>query len=479
MRYAPGCHLAVLLFLAGSLNTVVPDSARANDQPPGQDRKDELAAQRGRELFSRQWVPDDPRSRGGDGLGPVYNERSCLNCHDQGGPGGAGSADKNIELITPASSELAGNNDQGFFYYAFSYSFGSDGFEYHFGDPNRDRDRNQGRNRKNLAAKPPIVADLVQIHPGFRHAPSVVLHRYGNDNDYRTWREWVLGKHGSIAFRTSQRNPTPLFGMGRIDAIPDDVIEAAARHRQPGVHGRVSRLPDGRVGRFGWKAQTATLREFILSAASVEMGLELPGHSQAADPRIPPLAAPGLDLNQDDCDALIAYVRALPSPVIETPADAKTVRAIRSGRSVFRAIGCAACHVQKLGSVDGIYSDLLLHEMAPELSDTGLYGAFVANLNGAAALPAPPAAAQVGKADRVPARLEEWRTPPLWGLRDSFPYLHDGRAATIEQAILMHGGEAAASAQRYRQLSPRERSLLELFLLSLSAPPQGDNLARK
>src|SRR5947209_7647081 len=54
----------------------------------------------GRELFARAWVPDDSRSRGGDGLGPVYNERSCLACHDQGGPGGGGAADKNIEIIT-------------------------------------------------------------------------------------------------------------------------------------------------------------------------------------------------------------------------------------------------------------------------------------------------------------------------------------------------------------------------------------------
>jgi CxxC motif-containing protein (DUF1111 family) len=66
--------------------------------------------------------------------------------------------------------------------------------------------------------------------------------------------------------------------------------------------------------------------------------------------------------------------------------------------------------------------------------------------------------------------VEEWRTPPLWGLRDSAPYLHDGRAGTIDEAIRLHGGEAAASAQRYRQLTPREQSLLQSFLLSLAAP---------
>lgn len=475
MRYAPGSRLTALLFLVGLLTVPTPGGARADDPPPGQARRVELAARRGRELFARQWLPDDARSRGGDGLGPVYNERSCLNCHDQGGPGGAGPADKNIELITPAAQALDGAGNPGFFYYAFSYSFGPNGFEYHFGDPKLDRD--QGGKP---AAKAPIAAELAQIHPGFRNAPSVVLHRYGGDNDYRTWREWVLGKHGSIAFRTSQRNPPPLFGTGLIDAIPDQVIEAAARHHQPGVRGRASKLPDGRIGRFGWKAQTATLSEFILNAAAVELGLESPGHAQAADPRIPPLAAPGLDLNKDDGDALIAYVRTLPAPVVEPPIDARTARAVRSGKAVFRSLGCASCHVQKLGSVNGIHSDLLLHEMSPELSDTGLYGAFLADPNPPAALAPPGRAGQAaGKGDFAPAKLEEWRTPPLWGLRDSFPYMHDGRAATIDQAIRMHGGEAAAAAQRYRQLPARDRGLLESFLLSLAAPPQGDNLARK
>jgi CxxC motif-containing protein (DUF1111 family) len=464
MKIAPCLRLAILTASVGWV--------QANDQPPKQVRAADPAPGRGRELFARQWVPDDPRSRGGDGLGPVYNERSCLNCHDQGGPGGGGSADKNIELITPGSPVLGGAGNPGFFYYAFSFNYGSNGFAYHFGDPKGGADRN-------APANPPILAELVQIHPGFRNAPSVVLHRYGNDRDYRNWREWVLGKHGSISFRTSQRNPSPLFGLGLVDAIADDVIEAGARHRSPGwpgVHGRVSRLPDGRIGRYGWKAQTATLREFVLSAAAVELGLEVPGHAQAADPRIPPLAAPGPDMDKNECDALIAYVRSLPAPRAEIPADLRVSRAIKAGKAVFKSIGCAACHVPKLGSVDGLYSDLLLHEMSPELSDTGLYGAFLAAPR---ELAPPPKAGQGGRADRAPARLEEWRTPPLWGLRDSFPYLHDGRAATIDQAILMHGGEAAASAHRYRQLAPRERSQLELFLLSLAAPPAGDNLARK
>ena len=66
------------------------------------------------------------------------------------------------------------------------------------------------------------------------------------------------------------------------------------------------------------------------------------------------------------------------------------------------------------------------------------------------------------------ATSQEWRTPPLWGLRDSAPYLHDGRAATVDQAIALHGGQGAAAAQRYAQLSARRKRQLDAFLLSLS-----------
>jgi CxxC motif-containing protein (DUF1111 family) len=416
------------------------------------------AVDQGRELFAREWVPGDHRSHGGDGLGPVYNERSCVGCHHQGGSAGGGSVDKNIEIITPTTG--GGTADPaGSFSYAFSFHYGPNGFEYRIGDAARVPARRPG-------ADAPDGAALVRIHPGFRDAHGVVLHRYGNDADYRVWREWVLGPHGAIALLTSQRNPTPLFGAGRIDAIPEAAIEAAARRKHPGwpqVKGRVSRLDDGRVGRFGWKAQTASLREFVLSAAAVELGLEVPGHAQAGDPRVPPLRAPGLDLSRAECDALVAFVRSLPPPGSLNAADPRDERARKAGRSLFKSIGCAECHVEKLGDVEGLYSDLLLHVMSPELSDTASYGAFLA------AAPGPPVGARAAGRS-VPAREEEWRTPPLWGLRDSAPYLHDGRAGSLDDAIRLHGGEATAAARRYRQLSPRDRAQLQSFLLSLAAP---------
>jgi len=436
-------------------------AAQPKPEKPAQDPAAQGDARLGRELFSHPWVPGDRRSHGGDGLGPVFNERSCSGCHHQGGTGGGGSADKNIEIITPVREGASGAQGPGFFY-AFSFNFGSDGFQYQLGSPPSVRTAARRATGANLA-------DLVQIHPGFRDAPSVVLHRYGNDADYRVWREWVLGRHGAIAFRTSHRNPTPLFGAGLIDRIPEAVIEAAARRRHPGwpqVKGRASRLADGRLGRFGWKAQTVSLSEFVRAAAAVEMGLEVPGHAQAADPRVPPLKASGLDMDAADCDALIAYVRWLPAPKPIARANPRDDRALKAGKALFKVIGCAECHVPQLGNVENLYSDLLLHVMSADLGDTAAYGAFLASSD---AQPAKKAAAALVRRTGA-ATEEEWRTPPLWGLRDSAPYLHDGRAGSIEEAIRLHGGEASASAQRYEKLPARDQAELQFFLLSLAAP---------
>jgi CxxC motif-containing protein (DUF1111 family) len=415
----------------------------------------------GRELFARQWVPNDSRSHGGDGLGPVYNERSCLGCHHQGGPGGSAGADRNIEIIS-ASDHAFGNT--GGMFYAFSMNFGTAGFSYEIGN---------NATAAKARPKPLNLADLVPIHPGFRDAPSVVLHRFGPDPDYRDWRAGVPGRHGPIVISTSQRNPTPLFGLGLIDAIPEAVLDAAAKRRHAGwpqVKGRVSRLADGRAGRFGWKAQTATLREFVLSAAAVEMGLEVPGRHQASDPRTPPLDPPGLDLTEDECDALTAYVRSLPAPVPAPADNPREAQQVKAGAALFKSIGCATCHLPKLGEVEGIYSDLLLHDMSPSLGDTSLYGVFAAQGAGPPA-PAPPAEAPGdGRKSKVGAAVQEWRTPPLWGLADSAPYLHDGRAETIGDAIRLHGGQASASAQRFAQLSAQGHKQLEAFLLSLTTP---------
>ena len=222
--------------------------------------------------------------------------------------------------------------------------------------------------------------------------------------------------------------------------------------RQPrGIRGRVSRLSDGRIGRFGWKAQVATLEEFVLRACANELGLEVPGHHQAVSPLAPDAQARGLDLTAEECAALVDYVRSLPRPVSLGPSDAQAAADVAEGRKLFHSAGCASCHTADLGSIRGIYSDLLLHDMGEELSDSGAYYSDESDSLGA-------------------ATRSEWRTPPLWGFRDTAPYLHDGRARNLEEAVALHHGQGAASAFRFRSMSDLGRSQVETFLNSLVAP---------
>ncbi len=403
---------------------------------------------RGEMLFFKEWVPNDPASPHGDGLGPVFNESSCVACHGLGAPGGAGPESKNVVILTAIT--------------------------------------NSGRG---------VLQGLERVHPGFRDTRSIVLHRSGTDSTYGSWRRHFLedrrekvantrpdaaeeavedrirriadqttpnsrlrerstrlqAKSG-LTLRVSERNSPALFGAGRIDAIPSEVLIEGARLEPAEVRGRVGRNRDGRVNRFGWKAQIAGLHEFVRGACASELGLEVPGHSQSVSPLAPLDKAKGLDLDQADCDALVAYVRALPAPVVVDPDGPQGTRDMGEGRRLFAEVGCAACHAPSLGDVRGIYSDLLLHEMGASLGDSGSsYG-----IEG----PESPGGPSPG----------EWRTPPLWGFRDSGPYLHDGRAQTLEEAVALHAGQATQAARRFFALTSEGQSQVEAFLKSLVAP---------
>ena len=288
---------------------------------------------------------------------------------------------------------------------------------------------------------------------------------------------------GPFQVSRSQRNPTPLFGLGLVDSIPESAIVAMARKQAketPEVAGRPARVKDGRIGRLGWKGQTANSEDFVLNACAVEVGLEVPGHSQAITPQAPRYKATGLDLSGTDCASLVAYVRSLPRPVERATTSAVEARFLGAGKAAFGKIGCASCHSAKLGEVEGLYSDLLIHDMGDEMADSGSYDG---SDDGTDEPLVPLAVAENGQpqpsrvapdAPRQPkaAGKKEWRTPPLWGFRDSGPYLHDGRAQTLEQAVALHGGQGAASAQKFFQLSPTERLQVEAFLKSLVAPSQ-------
>jgi CxxC motif-containing protein (DUF1111 family) len=183
------------------------------------------------------------------------------------------------------------------------------------------------------------------------------------------------------------------------------------------------------------------------------------GNPNQAQPT--PLGKPGykprgLDLTQEQCDQITAFVASLDHPSERVPDDIKGQTDAAAGKKLFSTIGCADCHTPNLGSVEGIYSDLLLHRMSVEMVGTGAYYETVG--------PVP----DTNPGDGPMA--SEWRTPPLWGVADSAPYMHDGRAETLEEAIKLHGGQAKQSARRFGELPVEEQRQLIAFLKTLRAP---------
>ncbi len=240
------------------------------------------------------------------------------------------------------------------------------------------------------------------------------------------------------------RQPPPVFGLGLVERIPDATILA---HEDPddadgdGVRGHARRLPDGRIGRLGWKAGVPSLAEFARDAMSNELGVTVPsqvgltfGFSHDADGVSDP------EITTSDLAALTFYMAQL-APPPRTRSDPAVEHA---GAQLFEKVGCATCHTPAMTTSDGVkarlYSDLLLHDVAPD---------------GAA-----------GIADGA-ATMREFRTTPLWGLAKTAPYMHDGRAFTIGDAVRAHHAEAKASVATFDALSEADRAELVAFLGSL------------
>ena len=163
----------------------------------------------------------------------------------------------------------------------------------------------------------------------------------------------------------SSRRPPSLFGLGLLEAIPDDVVRAGCDPDDrdgDGVRGFANVVFDGRPGRFGWKAHTSTLRDFISDAFSAEMGLTNtvqrdPNHVRDEDP------LPDPDLDTATIDAVTAYVQAL------APPPAATVAADSEGGRLFVSVGCAGCHRPMTAPDVPAYSDLCIHDLGPGLAD--------------------------------------------------------------------------------------------------------------
>jgi CxxC motif-containing protein (DUF1111 family) len=264
-----------------------------------------------------------------------------------------------------------------------------------------------------------------------------------------------IDKEGLLpeATATAKRTTPSLLGFGLLEAVPDAEIMAFADPNDrngDGITGRPNRTADGRLGRFGRKAQFATLREFNAGAFLNEMGITSPAEPNEQTIRGKPLPAgvdptPEPELSQEAVDAANTFVQLL-APPDPLP---RTLVAER-GRLTFLLIGCASCHVPALVTgpapvkalsfrIVEAYTDLLLHNMGPDLADICL-----------------------GR-----AKPAEFRTEPLMGLRFKTAFLHDGRAASIAKAIHAHGGEASAARNRFVALSPLERGALLQFLRGL------------
>ena len=263
-----------------------------------------------------------------------------------------------------------------------------------------------------------------------------------------------------LANVVTKRNSTPIFGLGLIEAIPDSTIIANARwYGNDQIGGRVGWVTDlvtrvKRVGRFGWKAQHATLLAFSADAYQNEMGITnkhfpvenapngnfnlLNQHDTRIDPEDSGKGRP-----MPEFESVANFMRFLGAPPASKLNNSE-------GRNLFATTGCTQCLTPMLKTGSNpvaalnykevwLYSDLLLHNMG-SLGD-GIV--------------------------QETATGKDFRTPPLWGASFSAPYLHDGRAPTIDAAIRAHDGEGRLVKERYQKLPATQQKLLTDFVLSL------------
>jgi len=334
-----------------------------------------------------------------DGLGPLFNERSCVACHSVPAVGGGST-----RTVTRFARRANGVFD----------------------------------------ALANLGGSLMQDHA---IGPA--------DGSLHTFNAEVVPATANISIH---RRTPPLFGLGLIDATPDSDFLALVQQeaaRRDGTTGRAPFVDNIRagmktVGKFGWKGQNPTLFQFAGDAYVNEMGITSPDFPNENCPQgncseLTFNPAPGINDDGAGPLALANYMTLLAAP----PRGAQN-RDTDDGESTFDRIGCTACHVATFRSGSSPiaaldrktyhpYSDFLLHDMGA-LGD----GIEMGDANG-----------------------REMRTAPLWGLRFITTYLHDGRAATLDQAILGHDGQGRAARDQFANLAPDAKAKLLAFLRSL------------
>ncbi len=242
------------------------------------------------------------------------------------------------------------------------------------------------------------------------------------------------------------RQTPSLLGLGLVDRLPESALLENADPGDDdgdGISGR-ARMVGDRVGRFGHKSGVPSLRDFAADALFNEIGLTvdiaLSGFAVPHDTD----GATDPEFDERDFADLVFFTTHIAPPSRTLPDDPARVQSIEEGEAIFGTLGCGSCHVPELVGPDGpvsAYSDFLLH-------DVGNPDRF--------------------HVDEPGVEPGEFRTAPLWGLRDTGPYLHDGSAATVRDAIVEgHFGEATDARERYNALPFVDKLLLEDFLLSL------------
>ena len=408
----------------------------------------------GNALFSKLWASAPSSTTASDGLGPLYNARSCRSCHLNDGPGRVPGPDEiAVSLflrlsVPPHTAEERATLDSGAV---------SDLPEPTYGLQLQNRAIRgfDGEGRMTVAYDEVAVAlaggEVVHLR-----RPS-----YGV-------ADLAFGPMAADVM-LSPRIALPMVGLGLLEAIPEDQILA---HADPddrdgdGIRGVANRIgPEHRLGRFGWKAGQPDVPAQTAAAFAGDIGLSTPlipaSHGDCTARQTACRAAPtgddpaeGVEVTRQMFDLVVHYTRNLAVPArrgIDRPE-------VTRGEAVFATAGCAACHVPRFvtganaadpilaGQVIRPYTDLLLHDMGEGLADGR------------------PEARATGR---------QWRTPPLWGIgltaevAGRTEFLHDGRARGLLEAILWHGGEAEAARDRVVALSPDQRRDLIAFLNSL------------
>lgn len=390
----------------------------------------------GNSFFKENWVAAPATAENRDGLGPLFHARSCSSCHVNDGRGAPPAGGEVMTGLLLRLSTAEGKPDP---------VYGGQ-----------------------LAVRA-IPGVLPEADARVRWVDSEVALGDGEKVALRrpeiSVTRWHYGEPAA-GLRIGPRLASPVYGGGLLEAVEEDVLRKAADPDDTngdGISGRLNLLEhDGRKvpGRFGWKANQPTLRRQAAEAFNGDIGITTPEHPEenhtAAQlgrwPSIPHGGQPEAEVLI--MDRMETYLRGLAVPARRHLDNV----VVRRGETLFRGLNCAACHLPELttGASHPMeelrnqkihpYSDLLLHDMGPGLAD--------------------------GRPDGE-ATGSEWRTAPLWGIglngavNGNAFFLHDGRARSITEAILWHGGEAAAARDAFLALPKAGRAALVQFVESL------------